>query len=317
MLVQKRQSVSPNYLRRLDAADIGSLRIFCTVVETGGFSAAARLLNLAPSTISKHIDALEHALERPLIQRTTRQLSITDAGMAFFDKCQVALDALGAAVQDSRGRTDRAVAGPLRVTAPPALSQTVIAPRLAEFMRRYPDITLEYCVTAASPDLIAEGIDIAIRIDDQPSTKYPSIHIGDERRVFCASPSYLEANGTPEVPDDLSRFNCLVNVYTAHQQTWPVRIGRTNSTVPIGGTFACNSGDIIRQLCLDGIGIGLFSYSHVRQDLADARLVEVLRDYQMPTRSIFALLPHRKYSSECASAFVAFMRDIVMRDRGT
>jgi len=282
-------------LKRLEAADIGSLRIFCAVVETGGFSAAARLLNVAPSTISKHIDALEDALERSLIQRTTRQVSITDAGKAFFEQCQVALSALSAAVEYKRGNTACSVSGSLRVTAPPALSQTVIGPRLAEFVRLYPDVSLDYSVTAASVDLISEGIDLAIRIDDQPSTKYPSIYLGDERRVFCASPSFLRDNGTPQVPEDLSKFKCLVNVYTAHQQTWPVRIGLRNCAVPISGTFACNSGDILRRLCLDGSGIGLFSFSHVRQDLLTGDLVEVLREYQMPTRSIFALVPHKKY----------------------
>ena len=303
--------MTPNYLRRLEGADIGSLRIFCVVIETGSFSAAARVLNLAPSTISKHIDALEHALERPLIQRTTRQLSITDAGKVFFEQCQIALGALNVAVDYDRKSAARAVAGPLRVTAPPALSQTIIGPKLAGFVRSYPDISLEFRVTAASLDLVAEGIDIAIRIDDQPCTKYPSIHLGDERRVFCASPGFLEVNGTPASPDDLSRFDCLINVYTAHQQTWPVRFEGSNRTVPINGTFSCNNGEILRRLCLDGIGIGLFSFSHVRKDLLDGNLVEVLRDFQMPKRSIVALVPHKKYTSECATVFVEFVRNIL------
>ncbi len=308
MLVHKRQSVTPNHLRRLEAADIGSLRIFCAVVETSSFSAAARLLNLAPSTVSKHVDALEHALERPLIQRTTRQLSITEAGRVFFDQCQVALSALSAAVDYKNGETSRTVSGHLRITAPPALSQTILAPRLSEFVRLYPGISLDYCVTAASVDLISEQIDIAIRIDDQPCTKYPSIYLGDERRAFCASPSFIGENGCPDRPEDLSRFNCLVNVYTAHQQAWPVRIDGRDTAIDINGTFACNSGDILRQLCLDGVGIGLFSLSHVRQDLARGDLVEILSDYQMPTRSIFALVPHKKYLGECAKAFLEFVQ---------
>ncbi|WP_198029437.1 LysR family transcriptional regulator [Bradyrhizobium sp. WSM3983] len=308
MLVQKRQSVTPNYLRRLEAADIGSLRIFCAVVETSSFSAAARLLNLAPSTISKHVDALEHALERPLIQRTTRQLSITEAGRVFFDQCQVALSALSAAVDYKNGEASHNVTGKLRVTAPPALSQTILAPRLSEFVRLNPGITLDYCVTAASADLIAEQIDIAIRIDDQPCTKYPSIYLGEERRVFCASPSFIDQNGCPDAPEDLKGFNCLVNVYTAHQHAWPVRIQGRDTAVDINGTFACNSGDILRRLCLDGVGIGLFSLSHVRQDILRGHLVEILSDYQMPTRSIFALVPHKKYLSECAKAFLDFVQ---------
>lgn len=308
MLVQKRQSISPNYLRRLEASDIGSLRIFCAVVETGSFSSAARLLSVAPSTISKHIDALEHALERSLIQRTTRHLSVTDAGKAFFNQCQIALGALSAAVEGDRGDASKHISGPLRVTAPPSLSQSILAPRLSQFVRLYPEVSLEFSVTAASVDLIAEGIDIAIRIDDQPCTKYPSIYLGDERRVFCASPTFLEKNGIPKLPEDLNRFKCLVNVYTAHQHSWPVRIHGRDTAVPIRGNFACNSGDVIRTLCLDGVGLGLFSLSHVREDLERGNLVEVLRDFQVPTRTIFALVPHKKYVSECAKAFIDFVQ---------
>lgn len=315
MLAQKRQYIGPNYLRRLESADIGSLRIFCAVVETGSFSGAARLLNVVPSTISKHIDALEHALERPLIQRTTRHLSITNAGKAFFDQCQIALGALSAAVENKQGDVSNHVSGPLRVTAPPSLSQSILAARLSQFIRLYPEVSLEFSVTAASVDLIAEGIDIAIRIDDQPCTKYPSIYLGDERRVFCASPTFLKENGIPERPEDLNKFNCLVNVYNAHQRTWPVRMNGRDTTVPIGGNFACNSGDVIRRLCLDGVGLGLFSLSHVREDLDRGDLVEVLKDFQMATRAIFALVPHKKYVGECAKVFIDFVQEALASRR--
>lgn len=294
----------------LDTASIASLRIFIAVVEAQSFSAAARQLRLATSTVSKHVAGLERELGYPLIYRNTRRAKVTDAGEQFYQRCKTILLELDEAVLGG-GTRHAPVQGHLRVVVPPSFGTAVLSPMLPGLLWAHPNLTVDVLVTSAMPNLIRDRIDVAILLREYPQTKFPSRRLAPNRRVFCASPAYLEEHGRPETPEDLPRHACLVSLISGEQDPWMMRMNGVVRPLVPEGRLASDNGNVLKNACLAGYGIANFYRFHAYQELRAGTLVEVLGDYQPDTNSIYAVLPHRHLIQPRTNAFLEFIKQSI------
>lgn len=293
----------------LDQASILSLRIFSAVAETRSFSAAARQLRLSPSVVTNHILALERAIGVALFHRTTRRVAITDAGERFYRRSTAIIREIEQTL--SFVASDRQQDAHLRVTAPPSFALTALGPNIAKFLLQYPRITVDLMVTSAVPNMVSERIDVSFVLRDELDSKLPHLRLGPSGRAFCASPSYLARHGTPETPADLSRHKCLANIVAGVSEGWFVKLGRKLKPIQVEAQLLADNGEILRRACLDGAGIGNFYKFHVRENLKNGDLVEVLSAYQPDSNFVYAITPHREMILPQVGLFIEFVRSVV------
>lgn len=290
---------------RINDATFLSLRCFAAVVETQNFSAAARQLQVAPSSVTKHIQLLEEVLGVALFHRTTRRIAVTEAGERFYDQCLTILAQIDGATAAMAAAQD--LAGHLRVTAPPSFAAAVLGPHIHEFLATHPGISVDIIVTSDTPDLIGDRIDVAIAVQDAPETKLPHQLLAACPRVLCASPGYVARHGMPHEPDELDRHHCISGRFSDLAETWHLERDGTTASVRVPSALLSDSGELLRQACVNGAGIGNFYYFHVREDLEAGRLTRVLPTYQPRARSVYAVTPHRQIVRPQTRAFVAFV----------
>jgi DNA-binding transcriptional LysR family regulator len=293
----------------LNQASVLSLRCFVAVVDAHSFSSAARQLRMAPSSVTKHLQLLERATGAALVHRTTRRISVTDAGEAFYARCVDILEQLEGAIAGIAG--EQAAGGHLRVTAPPSFASAVVAPGLTRFLERHPGATVDLCVNSDIPDLVRERVDVAIYIGEELPTKQAQMMLAESAQVLCASPAYLQSHGTPQSLGDLERHRCLCPRFSEVAETWHLRAGNAWKPVRPDAVLLSDNGDALRGACLSGAGIGNFYRFHVAQDLARGTLVEVLPQHPLRAKTIYAILPHRHMIRPLARGFTAFLREEV------
>jgi DNA-binding transcriptional LysR family regulator len=289
----------------LNNASILSLRCFVAVVQTQSFSSAARQLRLAPSSVTKHVRLIERAVDVALVHRTTRRVSVTDAGKRFYEQC---LTILAQIEQAALGMVaEKQLSGHLRVVTPPSFAAAVLAPRIHEFLTEYPGLSLDLAVSSATPDLMRNRVDVAITLHEEPQSKLAHFRLGSCPLLLCASPDYLRRRGTPEQPQDLASHDCLSSRFSDLADGWT--IGRDGAWRPVDLNFKLlsDNGNVLRQACLAGVGIGKFYRFHVQEDIRLGRLVPVLRDYESKAQTMFAIIPHREIVRPQAKAFIAFV----------
>lgn len=283
---------------------------FVRVVEDGNFSAAARSLHLTPSGVSKLIGRLEDRLGVRLIQRTTRRLALTAEGRTFYERCRDILADIESLEQDV-GAARSEPSGTLRVTLSHGFGLTQVVPLLPEFSALYPKVQLVLIFQEHVVDLIAEGFDLAIRLGAIRDESLVARRLGEHRRVVCAAPSYLAAQGVPQAPEDLARHDCLTFDAPESLNHWPFRWpdGRSDR-IAVRGTFRSNTGEALYNLLLAGTGIANAADFLVKRDLLQGRLVPLLRDYTetQPT-PIHAVYPHRRHLPAKTRVFVDFLAD--------
>ena len=256
------------------------LKAFCLVASNGGFSAAARQLGVATSSVTRLVDALEQRIGAPLLNRSTRSITLTDSGRGYFDHATQILASLDEADDAASGR-DAEPAGVLRIAAPVTLAIRYIAPLLPELARRYPKLELDMRLNDALTNMVDEAIDVAIRIgnpEQQPNLI--ARKLAGHQRHIVASPAYLAAHGAPRTPDELGRHNCLLFAYGASRSTWRLRNSDLATEVEVRGSLHVNNSDMLRQAALGGLGLALLPGWLIQQDLADGKLVAVLTEYQ-------------------------------------
>jgi len=293
----------------LNQASVLSLRCFVAVVDAHSFSVAARQLRMAPSSVTKHVQLLERATGAALVHRTTRRISVTEAGEAFYARCVDILEQLEGAVAGIAG--EQAAGGHLRVTAPPSFASTVVAPSMERFLAAHPGVTVDLSVTSATPDLVRERIDVAIFIGDEPATKQARVVLAESAQVLCASPAYLQAHAAPRSPDDLEQQRCLCPRFSDAAETWHLWQGGAWRAVRPNAVLLSDNGEALRRACLAGTGIGNFYRFHVGEDLLRGALVEVLPRYPLRAKTIYAILPHRHMVRPLVRSFTAFLSEEV------
>ena len=288
-----------------------SLRCFAAVVETRSFSSAARQLRLSASSVTKHIHALEASLGVALVHRTTRQVSVTEAGEHLYRSCLAVLvqidNAAGPLVGESR------LEGHLRIVAPPAFAVTILGPRIPDFLTEHPRLTIDVFVSSSTPDLIRERLDLAITLREAQESKQPHLQLGAIARVLCASAAYTERCGLPRRIEDLQHHDCIASRFTQRADVWELKTGTRFRSARIRPRLLSDNGELQKQACLHGAGIGAFYEFHVRQDLMEGRLLRVLPQHETRPHKLYVSMPHREIVRPQARAFIDFLKGLVER----
>jgi DNA-binding transcriptional LysR family regulator len=286
---------------------VTSMATFTTVVTAGSFAAAAQRLNMSPAMVTNHVRALEDRLGARLLNRTTRKLSLTDAGKAYFDQAALILAQIEAA-DSSITELQSTPRGTLRVNAANVL-HTVVVPLLAAFNAASPEITLDVVTTDRMPDLVEEGIDVALRFNPEPESSLIVRHLGSFRIICVAAPAYLAQHGTPSELSDLAQHNCLSYMYpgfTTLTREWRLRGPDGEVTVPISGNLHSNNTDLLRTAALDGRGIALAANYRVEDDIRTGRLLHLFPEHHSGDVPIVALYPHRQHLPAKVRSFIDF-----------
>jgi len=259
---------------------LNEMMVFAQVVQSEGFSAAARQLGLEASSVSRSVARLERHLGARLLHRTTRAIALTEVGEQVFAACtSIAVTAQG--IQSLASQFHAAPRGTLRVSAPVAFGQLWLAPRLAAFIDACPDVDLRITLVDRPVDLIEDGVDLAIRIADALPPGLAARKILSVRYVLIASPAYLERHGLPQAPIDLMRHRCLYLGHGAFDATWNLHRGDEAATVTIGSRVTLNNSIAIAATAQAGGGIGLIPDFCARAGLESGGLVEVLPDWRL------------------------------------
>lgn len=282
---------------------ITCIKSFVRTVETSSFSAVAREMGTTQPTISKQIAALEEYLDVQLLVRSTRKMSLTDAGLRFYEHCQPVLEALSEA-ESSVGKRQNP-SGVLRVNCSVAFGQMQVLPRLKRFLDRYPNIKLDLSMSDQFVDLVGEGIDLAIRIGTFADPHLLSQSIGKFRFVTVASIAYLDRFGEPQVPADLLDHNCIVYTRQSTGNEWQFR----GATVVVGGSLQVNNSTALREAVLAGIGIGCSPIWAFSQELENRSLKVVLADYEPDPIPMQAVYRRGRFQSAKVKCFIEFLMD--------
>ncbi len=308
--------------------NLGAIRIFTEIVKAGSFAEAARNLGLAPSSVTRQINALEEELKVRLLNRTTRQVSLTEAGKLYYSRAQkvvVEIDDMSRAISDL-GAEPR---GTLRVTAPLTMGRGYITPRLEKFFARYPEISLELSLSDQIVDMVQEGFDAAIRVAKKlPDSTFKVRKLHHVTRVICASPDYLEKHGTPRAPEDLKNHQCLaINFDSANElwrsvsKSWHFDTSNGPLDIPVSARFRTNSGETILEAGLQGLGLVVLPLWHVFEHINSGKLVKLFDSddirFNALEYNVFFLYPSSRYLSPKVRAFSDFLAACFDQDFGS
>jgi DNA-binding transcriptional LysR family regulator len=282
---------------------------FTKVVEAGSFARAAERLDVSVSSVSRHVSELEAHLDARLLNRTTRRLSLTEAGRAFHERCVQLLADLEEA-EASAGAGTVVPRGTLRLSCGVTFGTRYIAPVVAAFMARYPDMRFDVELSDRIVDLVDEGFDAAVRIGAIGGQNLVGRRIGRTKLVCCASPAYLARHGEPRSPEDLARHACLLYEYAPQRDTWTFtdRAGHERK-VRVTGPVHSNNGSFAAALALEGVGIAYEPDIIVRDDVRAGRLVPILRTFVPQETGIHVVYASRRHLSAKVRAFAEFLAE--------
>jgi LysR family transcriptional activator of dmlA len=286
------------------------LAFFAALASTGSLTAAARELNVSTAAVSKRLSAMEKRLGVGLVRRTTRRMSLTPEGELYLRHARRILAELHDMEQEvsgSRGTPH----GLLRVNATLGFGRSHVAPVLSRFVRKYPQVEVQLQLSVNPPPLTDDAYDVCIRFGEPPDARVVARRIADNRRLLVAAPAYLARAGTPQVPQDLMRHNCIGirqgdEAYGLWRLTGMRAGDRKTVAIRTRGTLATNDGEIAVNWALDGHGILQRAEWDVARYLRSGRLVQVLPDYATPAADIYAVYPQRHQGSARVRAFVDF-----------
>ncbi|WP_347555851.1 LysR family transcriptional regulator [Robbsia sp. KACC 23696] len=290
---------------------IADIRLFVEAANLGGLSAAGRKLNLSPAAASARLMRLEADLNVRLFERTTRNLRLTEEGRSYLEHCQLAVQALDdghAALQAGRS----VVRGRVRLSATCDFGRYVLNDWLNAFNALYPDVVLSVVLTDSKVNLLRDEIDLAIRFGMAEDSSFVARPLAPNRRLLCASPDYLAANGTPEHPDDLDRFHFILRgALGSSSAVW--RFARDEETrlftLPMAKTRETNDGALAREWALAGHGFVIKSVWDVSADIKAGRLVVALADWNTPQRPVYALYPRSRYMAPRIRVLLDFLSE--------
>ena len=288
---------------------LSSMRAFLRVVQAGGFSKAAARLDISPAMVTKHVNSLEERLGVRLLNRTTRQVSLTEAGAAYYDHCaRIVADFDD--VEASIGALTSAPRGTLRITAPVDFGEDVLTPLVTEFMRDQPEVGPEVVLENRMVDLVEERFDVGIRLALKlPESSLIARPLARTRMVLCAAPGYLEAQGVPRTPADLERHRFLPFIHPLLRNELRLRRDGEARVVSIAPVMRSNSMRVLREACVAGVGILMQTSATAWREVAAGRLVPVLEDWRIVDVGVFAVYPHRRHLAAKVRAFVDFLAE--------
>ena len=282
-----------------------SMKVFVRVVSEGSFARAAERMRLSRAVVTKHVMSLEERLRTRLLNRTTRKLSLTETGRTYYEHCTRILGELERAEEEIT-QLNTAPRGTIRISSGVSFGALHLAPAISEYLMREPEVKMDVMLDDRVVDLVQEGFDVAIRIGELPSSNLVARRLAPSRMVICASPGYLKKFGTPRVPEDLVKHNCLRYAYQATRNEWRFHGPEREHAVRVDGNLFANNGDTLREAALHGLGVCLAPTFIVGPDLKSGRLKEILQDYPYPEQGVFAVYPNRQLPAKVRN-FVDFL----------
>lgn len=294
----------------------GAMRIFRQVVDAGGFSAAAQVLDMSHSAVSRQVRQLEEALGAQLLNRTTRRFALTEVGQDYYRRCVQILEQVEEAAQMVHQHQSRP-SGLLRVNAPMVFGIMEAGKWLPEFMRRHPELKVDLVCNDRFVDLIAEEFDVGLRITRTlPDSTLVARRLCASEMVLVAAPDYLKRHGAPRTPQELAGHNYMA--YSLALQTTELSFTGPDgalSNVAVSGRLQSNTGMVVCDAVRAGMGVTASATFVVADDLRSGKLVRLLPDYTLQPRELYALYPQNRHMSPKVRAFVDFVADYYARPR--
>lgn len=292
----------------IQPADLG---FFSALASAGSLSAAARELGITTPAVSKHLALMESRLGVSLVARTTRRMSLTPEGELYLERARRILREIDG-MEELLGLAKATPKGLLRVNATLGFGRSHVAPLISRFIRRYPQVEVQLQLSVNPPPLTDDAFDVCIRFGTPPDARVIATHIAPNRRLLCAAPAYLAKHGTPKVPNDLTRHNCIgIRQGEEAYGVWRLSTGRaknaTTAAVKTRGNLTTNDGEIAVNWALDGHGILMRAEWDIDRYLKNGRLVQVLPQYYTPDADIHAVYPQRHQLAARVRAFVDFV----------
>jgi DNA-binding transcriptional LysR family regulator len=297
--------------------ELGRIRTFINVVKAGSFSAAARHLS-SVSSVVRQVNSLEEELGVRLLNRSTRSLSLTEAGRLFYDRVTVLSDSLSNITSEVRSINEE-IKGPLKVSLRVAAGTTIITPNLPKFFSRYPDLSLDIILTDERRDITSEGIDVAMWMGDLGDSTLIARRLSPTRRIVCASPTYLSKHGVPRTPQDLLKHNCLLFTAPSYSGRWSFsRDDGDIEELEVRGSVRSDNGLVLLGSALSGVGIAIAHEWMMRSFIQQGFMTRILDDYTVNPRpgdaDLYAVYPSTRRHSRKVKAFVDFLVDTFATD---
>jgi DNA-binding transcriptional LysR family regulator len=294
---------------------LASLRAFAKVVELSSFSEAGKKLRLSRSAVSKYVSDLEQDLGVQLLSRTTRRVTPTEQGQAYFERATTILADLDAAdhAVAERQSTPR---GLLRVNAPMSFGTLKLGPALAEFMERYPELQIQLVLTDEHVDPLQEGLDIVLRIAELESSSLVARKLVPIARAICASPDYLRRHGVPGHPDDLRSHTCLTYGYLSTGNQWKLTGADGDHWINPRWSLCANNAEVLRDAAIRGRGIALLPHFIAEDALKRGALHPILNDYAAPAIALYAIYPPTRHLAVKVRFFIDFLVERFERSEG-
>lgn len=292
-----------------DAELLDGVAVFVALVNSGSFKLAAESLGHSTSFVSKAVSRLEKRLGSRLMNRTTRTISLTDAGRAYYERCQqIVIDAENASRSVSHLQDEPR--GLLRVNAPTSFGSRHLLQHLAEFLHRHAEVNLEIEFNDRIIDVVAEGYDVVIRVGHIKDSNLVARAFTKSRNVIVAAPEYLRRHGTPKKISDLEHHHCITYSLASNPPIWEFRKNEDRIQVKVPSRAQCNNAEIMVALTCDGIGISCMPLFTCQKEVDEGRLKIILNDYELPEYGVYAIYPHRQYLTAKVRVFVDYLVEI-------
>ncbi|EKO3429009.1 LysR family transcriptional regulator [Vibrio fluvialis] len=275
---------------------------FVAVAETGSFTQAAKRLVTSVANVSRRIALLEERLGVKLLLRTTRKVSLTEAGQVYYQQCRALLEGLEQA-ELTVTQMQQTPRGKLKVTAPVTYGEQKIAPLLNDFLLQHPKLELELVLTNQKLDLIEQGVDVAVRLGQLDDSSFIARRLSNRHLYVCATPDYLAQCGTPHTLSELTKHSCLVGTY----DHWRFKENQQSRSIRVKGRLSCSSGVVLLDAVLKGMGLAQLPDYYVEEYLLSGRLVEVLPSYRDDREGVWALYPQNRHLSPKVRLLVDYL----------
>lgn len=287
---------------------LAAMRVYVRVAEARSFSAVARELGTTQPAVSRQVAALEEHLGARLIQRTTRSLTLTEDGRDLLGHARRVLDAVEEA-ESSVGRRHALPGGLVRLATSATFGRLYVAPRISRLLERYPELSVDLSMSDAVVDLVADGVDVAIRSSAVMDSSLVARKIGSSRRVTVVSEAGLAAYGEPEHPSDLARMPCIIFTGSATPTDWHFHGPDGEVSVSVSGRFRTNSSEALREAVLGGLGFAVLPTWFFTEEVTSGRLRPVLTGWEPPRGAISAVYPSRRNLAPRTRAVIDFFVD--------
>lgn len=287
---------------------LNSMAIFVEVVKAESFTAAAEKLELSRAQVSKSVMQLEAHLDTRLLNRTTRRISLTEIGQTYYQRCITILQDVEETEAIASEQTIKPQ-GKLSLSAPTSFGTLHLNEAIPQYIKQYPQVQISLNLADRFIDVVSEGFDLVIRIAELQDSSLIARKIAPCKRVFCASPEYLNHNGVPNVPQDLAIHPCLIYSNELKPDTWILHGPDGTEAIKVNGPVCADNGDILKGAAIAGLGIALLPTFIVGPELREGRLQQVLHEYCPPEISIYAVYPSRRNLSAKVRTFVNFLAD--------